>query len=146
MLNVTISSGGASTTFHMLNEESRKYFQRAMVMSGSIFSYFALTEGNHLEKIQKCTPKTDIIETIEYLRTANASDIVRCNFRDDWGKTLKPEWVPTIEPKGTKNAIITQSPDNIWNSKNAPVIDTLFSFTSKVFYFLICSIESRFII
>lgn len=125
----------------MLNAKSRKYFHRAFVMSGSIYSYFALTEGNHLEKIKECASITNTIQIIEYMKTANSSDILTCYFKDDWGKTIKPEWVPTIEPKGTTNAFITQSPDIIWNSSKAPVIDTLFSFTSKVCTFLFCVIS-----
>lgn len=121
--------GGASTTFHMLNEESRKYFTRALVMSGSVYSYFALTEGNHREKMKNCAHTDDVIE---YLRDSDSRDIIQCHYADDWGKTLKPEWVPTIEAPGTLKSFITESPDVIWKSDTAPVLDALFSFTNEV--------------
>lgn len=102
-------------------------------MSGSVYSYFAMTEGNHLHKMQECAGTRDIKQIIRYMRTSDSKDINQCYFKDDWGKTLKPEWVPTIEPKGTKNGFLTESPDKIWASNEAPVLDSLFSFVSQVF-------------
>lgn len=123
----------------MLNEESRKYFKRALVMSGSVYSYFAMTEGNHRQKLRECARTQNLDEIIRYMKVADSKILLQCYFENDWGKTLKPEWVPTIESPGTKGAIITQSPDDIWNSSwnRAPTIDTLFSFTSQVHFNLI---------
>ncbi|XP_037033649.1 venom carboxylesterase-6-like [Bradysia coprophila] len=125
------SAGGASTTFHMLNKESRKYFTRAMVMSGSVYSYFAFTATNHREKFGECSHTKDVNQMIEYMKTADARDIVQCYYRPDWGLTLKPEWVPTIEPEGTVNAMLTESPNIIWTSEKAPVVDTLFTMVNQ---------------
>lgn len=119
----------------MLSEESRRHFQRAYVMSGSIYSYFALSPGgNHLKKMQKCHPKKtrDPKQIVEYIKHADYKDIVKCHFKDDWGKTLKPEWIPTIEAPNTLNAFITESPDAIWMPDKAPVLDAMFSFVSQV--------------
>ncbi len=69
---------------------------------------------------------------IEYIRVSDARDIAQCYYRDDWGKTLKPEWVPTVEPRNTSNGILTECPTDIWTSANAPVIDTLFTMVSAV--------------
>lgn len=101
-------------------------------MSGSVFSYFALTKGNHVDKVQECSHAKNWDQMVEYLRVSDARDIVQCYFEDGWGKTLKFQWVPTIEAPGTPNGFITESPDFIWRSKRAPVIDTLFSFNSVV--------------
>lgn len=124
--------GGASVTFHMLNEISRKYFKRAFAMSGSIFSYFALTEGNHVNRIKECSNINNHDSLMEFLKTSASEILTQCHFTRDWGKTLKPEWTPTIEIPSAKNAFLTQSPDEIYNSAKAPVLDTLFSFTSQV--------------
>lgn len=122
----------------MLNKESRRYFKRALVMSGSVYSIFALTETNHLKKMQQCAHTKDVNQIIEYVQTSDYKDIVQCYFKDDWKETLKGEWIPTIEAPGTINGFITESPDEIYASSNAPVIDTLFSFTSQVFLFRSC--------
>lgn len=105
-------------------------------MSGSLYSYFALTTGNHLKKVQECANTRDPNQIVKYLQEADVGDITKCYFADDMGKTLKPEWVPTIEAPGTMNGLITESPDVIWKSLKAPVIDTLFSFVTQVRTFL----------
>lgn len=116
----------------MLNEESRKYFNRVLAMSGSVFSYFALTEGNHLKQMHECTNTTEINKIIGFMKATSSNVIVKCQFKKDWGLTIKPKWVPTIEKPGTVGAFLTKSPDEIYNSDKAPVMDTLFSFTSQV--------------
>lgn len=131
--------GGASTTFHMLNEESRKYFKRAIVMSGSVYSYFAFTATNHVKNMEECSLTKRKDQMIEYMQKADVRDLFQCYFRDDWGKTLKPEWVPTIEPKDASNGFLTECPTDIWTSSKAPVVDTLFTMVSQV-----CFIKSRF--
>lgn len=75
---IRIVVGGASTTFHMLSEESRKYFTRAMVMSGSVYSYFALTLQNHREKMESCAHTKDVNQMIEYIKLGDARDIIQC--------------------------------------------------------------------
>lgn len=101
-------------------------------MSGSAFSYFALTETNHVEKMQECAHTRNVKQIIEYIKVADFLDIIQCHFKSNWGKTLKPEWVPTIEAPGTINGFITESPEVIWTSRKAPVMDTLFTSTSEV--------------
>lgn len=117
----------------MLNEESRSYFTRAYTSSGSAYSYFALREGNHRKKLQECFQINDLANLLEYLRATDSDILVECYFQMDWGKTIRPNWVPTIEEPGTPGAIITQSLDEIYNSDKAPVMDTMFSFNSQVF-------------
>lgn len=118
----------------MLNKRSRTYFKRAYAASGSPFSYFALTEGNHTSQLQDCSNTKDMTKLLNYLKTTDSKTIRKCQFAEDWGKTLKPEWVPTIEKPGTLGAFITQSPDDIYNSNDAPFMDALFSFTNQVIF------------
>lgn len=40
-------AGAVSVSHHMLNEESKKYFQQAILMSGTANSYKMYIEGNH---------------------------------------------------------------------------------------------------
>lgn len=88
--------------------------------------------------MEECAHTKENHPIIEYMRNADARDIVQCYFRDDWGKTLKPEWVPTVEPKDAHDGFLTECPTDIWKSANAPVVDTLFTIVSQV-----CSIKIR---
>lgn len=111
----------------MINEESRKYFQRAFSMSGSGMQSYVLWTYKREQQLQNCTQTNDTNKIIEYLKTANSSMVLKCN---------KPGWYPTIESPHTKDAFLTQSPDKIMNSTNAPIMDAMFSFASKVELYL----------
>ncbi|XP_031635932.1 cholinesterase 2-like [Contarinia nasturtii] len=126
------SAGGASVSYHMLNEKSRKYFQRAMSLSSTALNYYSLYEPNHLERVQNCTNIQDKNKLIEYLRKGDAGTIAEC------GQMMKMEpirfespWVPTIENPKTRGAFITKSPEEIYKSEKAPIMDTLFTFNSQ---------------
>lgn len=105
-------------------------------MSGSAFTYFALTEGDHMKRMQNCSKTNDMKMVVKYLKTTETDVIAQCGFETVWGKTLKPNWTPTIEKPNTVGAFITQSPDDIYNSDSAPVMDTMFSITNQVSFFL----------
>lgn len=108
----------------MLNEESRKYFHRGFSMSGSAFQSYVLWDFNRTNQIPNCTHTNDTKKMIEYLKTANASVLLNnCSV---------PEWIPTIESSHVKGAFLTESPEKIYNSTKAPIMDAMFSFTSKV--------------
>lgn len=125
--------------YHMFNEESRKYFNRAFAMSGPAFHNITLTRGNHIDRMRECSKFNDTDEIIEYLRTTDSKELTKCYFRKDWGKTnLSTEWAPTIENANANKAFFTQTPEEMFESDEAPVLDTLFSFTSQVFR---CSAE-----
>lgn len=120
-------------TYQMLNEQSRKYFKRAFFMSGSALNYWALTTENHLDRIEECSRSKEFNEIIEYIKSTNSDELVRCYYDYVSNKALlKPKWTPTIENLDAKDAIITESPYNIYHSENAPVLDTLISFNSQV--------------
>lgn len=123
-------TGGASVGFQMANEESRKYFNRAYILSGSLFNYFALTEEGHLERMLECSQTKDQTSLIDYLKTTDAEKLLECYFVTDWGKTIKPKWAPTIEKPNAKMPFITQSLDKTY--ENTPALDVVFSFTDQV--------------
>lgn len=102
-------------------------------MSGSVYSYFALSTGDHVQKMEECAHTRDVQQIIEYIKQADVRDIIQCHFKNDWGKTLKPEWIPTIEGPGPFDGI--QYIDTAWKSGAAPVMDTLFSIVSQVGHF-----------
>lgn len=127
-----MSKGGASVGFHLLNEESRRYFNRAYLSSSSAFSHYALREANHLRGMKDFTKISADEELIGYLRTAN-SDFLSKHYPFTYGKSLTPPWVPTIEHTNAVRPFITKTPDEIYGSGEAQAIDIMFSFNSKVF-------------
>lgn len=116
----------------MLNEESRKYFSRAFLASGSALSYFALTEGNHLERMQEFSKINDEKKLIEYLRGEDSKVLAGCHSFTGFGKLLSSPWTPTIEHPSTIGAIIAEKPEKMFTSGKATAIDALFSFTGRV--------------
>lgn len=124
--------GGASVGFHLLNKESRKYFHRAYLSSSSAFSHYALTKANNLQQLRDFVKINDTKELIEYLRIAE-SGFLSTKYPFEFLKTLTVPWIPTIETPNSIEAFMTKTPDEIYNSDEAPVVDTMFSFNSKVF-------------
>lgn len=115
----------------MLNSGSRKYFNRVYASSGSAFSAYALRKANHLRLIQECFKIKEMSSLVDYLKTANASTLNQC-YRLEFPGEMLPTWVPTIERVGTKGAFFEKTPDEIYSSSEAPIMDTMFSFTSQV--------------
>ena len=106
----------------MINEESRKYFQRAFSISGSAMQSYVLWTYDREEQLQSCTKTNDKNKMIEYLKTANSSMVLECS---------KPGWYLTIESPILKNAFLTQWPEEIFKTE-VPIMDAMFSFGSKV--------------
>lgn len=132
--NLSFSSiGGASVGFQVLNEESRKYFNRAFLSSSSAFNYYTLNETNHLQRMKEFSKIYDERHLIEYLKTVDSDILSKCHqYGIPDGRDLSVPWAPTIEDPDTVGAFITQSPQDIYNSEKAPVMDVMFSFNSKV--------------
>lgn len=125
--------GGASVNFQMLNEESRKYFNRAFLISGTALTYFALSEPNHMERMQNYSGIKDIEKLIEYLKTIDSEMIAKCHETTEFKHLFISPWVPTIEIM-KKGAFITRRPEEIYSYDTNLVMDTLWSFTSQVFF------------
>lgn len=120
----------------MFNKESRKYFNRAYLSSGSAFTYFALSSGNHLARMQKFSKINEINDLIEYLKNVSSETLASCHTMDSIGYQLFSPWAPTIENSQTAGAFLTRAPDKIYNSKNAPIMDTMFRYTRFCDFFL----------
>lgn len=115
----------------MLNVESRKYFNRAFLSSGSAFSYYAFSNVNHLDHMKNCTEIHDREKLIEFLKTVHSNDLDECQtFSSKNANTVS--YAPTIENPGTIGAFKVKSANEMYNSDDPPVMDTLFSFTSQV--------------
>ena len=114
----------------MLNQESRKYFNRAFVMSGSAFVKYILRKNNHVNYLREYLKITDMNEMIEFLKNANAFLIKRYPY--DIFSEFNPRYVATIENAKTSGAFMSKMPDELYRSDDAPKMDTMFSFTEQV--------------
>lgn len=83
--------------------------------------------------MQECSQVNDANKLIEYLKTADTKVLAACHTTNTLGKILlQVPWVPTIEKSTATNAFLTKTPEEIYNSYDAPVMDALFTFASKV--------------
>lgn len=130
-LNVfPLFSGGAAVHFHLLNKESRQYFNRAFASSGSALN--AWQSENHVKLIQECSKSNGTTEMIEFLKTATSQKLLNCKPKTQPG-SVDQSWLPTIESQQTRGAFLTQPPDEIYKSNRPLPIHTMFSFNSQVF-------------
>lgn len=92
-------------------------------MSGSL-NYWKLRKDNHVPLIQKCLQIYNTNpELVDYLKIANYTNLFKCNHLN---------WAVSVENPNVAGGIITKTPEEIYNSENPPVLDTLFSFASQV--------------
>lgn len=130
--------GGASVHFHMLNKKSRKYFNRAFASSGSAFNAFAIRRKNHLKLIQNCAKSEDTDKLIDYLKMTDMSKILyECCPIETMKVGVVTErirftWAPTIEMPYSRGAFLTKTPSEIYNSAEALMMDSMFSFNAEV--------------
>lgn len=119
--------GGASVQFQLLNPESRRYFNRVFAHSGSALNPFFIRKTNQLQQIQNFLKIIDSVKLIEYLKMANPTILTKFF-------TLKMPFVfqPTIESSSINGAFLSKTPEDIYNSNEAPAIDTMFSLTTDV--------------
>lgn len=74
-------AGGASTNHHILSSESRKYFQRAILLSGAIDNHSALSEEkHHLKRAHQIAkelgePKNSVEDLVEFLKNVSANEL-----------------------------------------------------------------------
>lgn len=126
--------GSASVGFHLINEESSKYFNRAFLSSSTVFSHYALATSNHFQRMQEFVKIYDKMKLIEYLKTAD-SGFLSTQYPFDFPKILLLPFVPTIESSNSVNPFLTKSPKEIYETEMAAVKDVMFSFSSKVFIY-----------
>lgn len=72
--------------------------------------------------MQNCTKINDVDELAKHLATTDVRNLLEYN------KDNMMTWAPTIERLNAPNAFLVKSPEEIYNSSKAPVLDTMFSF------------------
>lgn len=116
----------------MLNAESRKYFNRAFPISNSAFSETSFFLENHMKHIKKCSQFEKMSDLIEYLKTSNVTTLRKC-YSTIYSGVGRVFWRPTIESPNTRNAFITETPDEIYRSAIPPTLEAMFMFASQVY-------------
>lgn len=132
--------GATSVNFHMLNKESRKYFNRAFISSSSSFSHYAYPDRNHLDQMKKCTKIDDEKKLIAFLKTVDSDGLDVCQTFSFTNANAVP-WAPTIESAETVGAFKTKLANEMY-SEDPAVMDTLFSFNSQVLVYCLIYINS----
>lgn len=118
----------------MLNVESRKFFNRAFSTSGSALNYLALHKDNHIEQIRSCAQANDTDQMLKYLKTTSNRILANCHTIGYYSNGDRYAfWLPTIESDSTKEAFMTKTPEEIYNSDLAPAMDAMFGMTSYVY-------------
>lgn len=119
-------AGASHAHLQMLNKVSRPLVTRAFYLSGTGLNpafYPWSNRVNQLQQMKTCYNINDTDTLINYLKTANSSTFNSC---------IAPVWIPVVENPKAPKPFLTDTPENIIKSCNAPAMDTLFSFTSTV--------------
>ncbi|XP_071838567.1 cholinesterase-like isoform X2 [Apostichopus japonicus] len=110
------SAGSASITYHMISPQSRPYFNRAILQSGSCISPWALIDGNEsVRRGLKVAQRVGCYDTSADLHGPSPSfeemgDIISCLRDTDAQRLVDKEWVITT----------------CWQFPFAPVVDGTF--------------------
>lgn len=109
----------------MLNKVSKPLVTRAFYSSGTGANpaFYPWRRPNQVQQLKKCFRFSNTAALINFLKTANSSRLVGCTG---------PIWIPVIENKTAPLAFLTDEPENIMKSSEAPVMDAMFSFASQV--------------
>ncbi|XP_055606004.1 esterase B1-like [Uranotaenia lowii] len=142
--NVTLfgaSSGGVAGHYHCLSKESKKYFQKAILTSGSVFIDYAHQESpeekaRQLARLLGHDPKTDE-EVFKVLCKAPADKLFRLQFQvltkreKTFEKLFQIPFLPVIEREQSCDAIITKHPIELMSEPNGIGIPILTGYNNR---------------
>lgn len=93
-------------------------------MSSGCVSAYHLREDTHVPTLLECLQinKTGN-ELVEHLKAAHSLELSNCNYLP---------WIIFMESPNAPKPFITQTPDKIYKSDKAPIMDTMFSIANQV--------------
>lgn len=109
--------GAGAVNFHILSDESRKYFRNAIAMSGSVGNYWAMSKNNdHLEIAYKIAKKESnkttqsYDELVAFFKEIPAARLHWYNFvwflwHDIKDDLFEVSFAPVVESKYRKDQI-----------------------------------------
>lgn len=99
--------------------------------SGSAVGSIFIRKRNHLHEAQECSKTNNPAELVQYLKTENASVLAEC-YALKSPEFFRSIWAATVERSSVVGAFLTKTPEEIYKSNEAPVMDTMFSLTTAV--------------
>ncbi|XP_031632819.1 esterase SG1-like [Contarinia nasturtii] len=110
---IGVSAGGKANGFHLLNEESSKYFNQQITMSATSNNIYSLNNGDHrcmmeIFYAKHNSGKSNLTKLIDFLEKANVDDIL--NFNQNAISGLISPWTPIIEKTNAKRSFFTEDP------------------------------------
>ncbi|XP_027202264.2 esterase-5B-like [Dermatophagoides pteronyssinus] len=121
--NVTImghDAGGASVSFHLLNQGVNQYFSNAISISGSVFSPWAihdnpLAQARDFAHRFSCGYRQDQI--VECLRYQDLRQLMAVNNERDWEQNRQPFWFrPVVDRNVSSSALLRDFPLNLYKN------------------------------
>lgn len=85
--------------------------------------------------MQKCSQYKQIDDLVKYVKTSDFATLRKC-YATKFPGEIFTYWTPTIEIPTAVRAFMTKSPNEIFDSDKAPVLDVMFSYASQVCYFV----------
>uniref|UniRef100_A0AAG5DGR7 Carboxylic ester hydrolase n=1 Tax=Anopheles atroparvus TaxID=41427 RepID=A0AAG5DGR7_ANOAO len=142
--NVTLfgaSSGAIAVNFHCLSRESKRYFHKAILQSGSIYTEFSFQDqpeekARKLAKLLGHSPQTDV-EVYEALRNAPAKKVfelqplVLTEREKAVEKLFQIPFLPVIERVDSPDAIITRHPSEILSEPDGIGIPIILGYNER---------------
>ncbi|XP_055620726.1 acetylcholinesterase isoform X2 [Toxorhynchites rutilus septentrionalis] len=128
--NVTLfgeSAGAASVHLHLLSENSRKYFHKAICQSGCSIMEWVMQrdpeeKARTLAKLIGCEEKTDE-DVYETLMTASTEDVVARAVavltQDERIRGLPMPFKPVVESVDATDAVVTKPPLEVMKTPNS---------------------------
>ncbi|KFB51128.1 AGAP006700-PA-like protein [Anopheles sinensis] len=142
--NVTLfgaSSGAIAVNFHCLSRESKRYFHKAILQSGSIYTEFSFQDqpeekARKLAKLLGHSPQTDV-DVYEVLRNAPAKKVfelqplVLTEREKAVEKLFQIPFLPVIERVDSGDAIITKHPSEILSEPDGIGIPIILGYNER---------------
>ncbi|XP_058066220.1 esterase B1-like [Anopheles bellator] len=142
--NVTLfgaSSGAIAVNFHCLSGESKRYFHKAILQSGSIYTEFSFQDqpeqkARELARLLGHSPQTDA-EVYEVLRNAPAKKLfelqplVLTEREKKVEKLFQIPFLPVIERLDSRDAIVTRHPSEILGEPDAIGIPIILGYNER---------------
>lgn len=90
------------SNYQVLNAESRKYFQRLFLMSGTAIDLNAISDINHVDEMyafatNMSQPAENVTQLIEILQNVPAKQLLDFTSKLDLKKLMMRDWAPVIE-------------------------------------------------
>ncbi|XP_053674697.1 esterase B1-like [Anopheles nili] len=143
--NVTLfgaSSGAIAVNLHCLSSESKRYFHKAILQSGSIYTEFSFQEqpeekARKLARLLGQSPCATDTEVYELLRTAPArklfelQPLVLTDREQTVERLFQIPFLPVIERADSLDALITRHPTDIMSEPDSMDIPIVLGYNER---------------